>query len=79
MKEILLHSIKLSNGETMGYRKVGDGDKIVLLVHGNMSTSKHWDRVMESMPKEYTTYAMDLRGFGKYKTRTWQVSVAYMF
>ncbi len=72
MKEILLHSIKLSNGETMGYRKVGDGDKIVLLVHGNMSTSKHWDRVMESMPEEYTSYAVDLRGFGisSYNTPT---------
>lgn len=64
MKKILLDSVKLSNGETIGYRKVGDGEKILVLVHGNMSTSKHWDTVMESMPKEYTTYAMDLRGFG---------------
>lgn len=64
MGEILLSSVKLSNGETIGYRKVGDGDKVLILVHGNMSTSKHWDTVMESMPMEYTTYAIDLRGFG---------------
>lgn len=64
MLNILLNSIELSNGETMGYRKVGEGDKVLVLVHGNMSTSKHWDTVMESMPSEYTTYAIDMRGFG---------------
>lgn len=60
----MLNSIKLSNGETMGYRKVGEGNKVLILVHGNMSTSKHWDTVMESMPSEYITYAIDMRGFG---------------
>ncbi len=64
MGEIILSSVNLSNGETLGYRKVGNGGKTLILVHGNMSTSKHWDTVMESMPKEYTTYAIDLRGFG---------------
>lgn len=64
MLNILLNSIELSNGETIGYRKVGDGEKILILVHGNMSSSKHWDTVMESMPSEYTTYAIDMRGFG---------------
>lgn len=61
---IKLNSIELSNGETIGYRKVGEGEKVLILVHGNMSTSKHWDTVMESMPKDYTTYAIDMRGFG---------------
>lgn len=64
MTDILLKTIELSNGETLGYRKSGDGSKILVLVHGNMSTSKHWDTVMESMPSEYTTYAIDMRGFG---------------
>jgi len=64
MSNIMLSSIKLSNGETIGYRKIGEGKKILVLIHGNQSTSKHWDTVMESMPSEYTTYAIDLRGFG---------------
>ena len=64
MLNIFLNSIELPNGETMGYRKLGEGDKVLILVHGNMSTSKHWDTVMESMPSEYTTYAIDMRGFG---------------
>lgn len=71
MSEIMLNSIKLPNGETMGYRKTGKGGKILILVHGNMSTSKHWDTVMENIPKEYTVYAIDMRGFGAstYNTR----------
>lgn len=60
----MLNSIKLSNGETIAYRKSGTGNKILVLVHGNMSTSKHWDTVMESMPSEYLVYAIDMRGFG---------------
>lgn len=61
---ILLDSVKIQNGETIGFRKIGQGEKVVILLHGNMSTSKHWDTVMEKMPGEYTTYAIDLRGFG---------------
>ncbi|MFA5523390.1 MAG: alpha/beta hydrolase [Tissierellales bacterium] len=64
MSDILLNTVDLSNGETLGYRKFGIGSKILILVHGNMSTSKHWDTVMESMPIEFTTYAIDMRGFG---------------
>jgi len=71
MREILLSSVKLPNGETMGYRKSGKGSKVLVLVHGNMSTSKHWDLVMERLPEEYTAYAIDMRGFGdsSYNTR----------
>ncbi len=71
MSNILLDSVLLSNGETMGFRKVGEGSKALVLIHGNMSTSKHWDTVMESMPSEYTVYAVDMRGFGAstYNTR----------
>ncbi|SDY42796.1 Pimeloyl-ACP methyl ester carboxylesterase [Proteiniborus ethanoligenes] len=64
MSEITLNSVKLSNGETYGYRKSGEGNKVLVLVHGNMSSSKHWDLVMENLPSDYTTYAIDMRGFG---------------
>ncbi len=67
---IKLNSIELPNGETIGYRKLGEGEKVLILVHGNMSSSQHWDTVMESMPETFTTYAIDMRGFGvsTYKT-----------
>lgn len=61
---IKLSSVELSNGEILGYRKIGEGNKVLVLVHGNMSSSKHWDTVMERMPEDYTTYAIDMRGFG---------------
>lgn len=63
-KKIMLKSIKIKNGETIGYRESGCGDKIIILVHGNMTSSKHWDILIEAMPEEYKIYAIDLRGFG---------------
>lgn len=64
MKNIKLKSIEIPNGETLGYRECGSGDKILLLIHGNMTSSKHWDLVMENLPNDYKVYAVDLRGFG---------------
>lgn len=62
--EITLKSIKIPNGETIGYRESGAGDNILLLVHGNMTSSKHWDVLMEKLPSDYKVYAPDLRGMG---------------
>ena len=63
-------TIKLSNGEELGYRIREGGDQKLLLIHGNMTSSKHWDILMEKFDKEYTIYAVDMRGFGAstYKT-----------
>lgn len=63
-KKIVLRSLTLNNGENIAYRETGTGDRILLLVHGNMSSSKHWDLLMENLPDEYKIYAPDLRGFG---------------
>lgn len=63
-KETLLKSIEISNGETIGYRESGSGDNILLLVHGNMTSSKHWDILIEALPEDVKIYAVDLRGFG---------------
>ncbi len=63
-KEITVNNVKLSNGETLGYRECGEGDKILLLIHGNMTSSKHWDVLMERLMERYKIYAVDLRGFG---------------
>ena len=41
------------------------GEKIVILVHGNMTSSKHWDVLIESLDPKYKVYALDLRGFGE--------------
>ncbi|WP_025852437.1 alpha/beta fold hydrolase [Paenibacillus ehimensis] len=66
--EIEFKSIHLSNGETMAYRlRRGAGTatgRTLLLVHGNMTSSVHWDLFMESFDPSHTLIAVDLRGFG---------------
>lgn len=63
-EEILLKSVKLTNGETIGYRERNHGNRTIFLIHGNMTSSKHWDMLMEKIPKNYKIIAIDLRGFG---------------
>ncbi|WP_102029343.1 intracellular short-chain-length polyhydroxyalkanoate depolymerase [Salirhabdus sp. Marseille-P4669] len=64
MTTMELKRVKLPNGETLGYRERNGGEKAVLFIHGNMTSSKHWDLVLESLDDRYTLYAVDLRGFG---------------
>ncbi|MDN4493815.1 intracellular short-chain-length polyhydroxyalkanoate depolymerase [Ureibacillus aquaedulcis] len=60
-----LKSVNLQNGEQISYRVRSGGEKLLLLIHGNMTSSKHWDLLMESLSSDYTIVAPDLRGFGQ--------------
>lgn len=64
MKNYELKTMVLSNGETIAYREAGSGSKTVILVHGNMSSSVHFQTTMEALESEYKVYALDMRGFG---------------
>ena len=64
MKQYSLDMVDIPGGETIAYRKAGRGEKTVLLIHGNMSSSVHWQTTMENLENDYTIYAPDLRGFG---------------
>ncbi|MEK3934427.1 alpha/beta hydrolase [Sporosarcina sp. FSL W7-1349] len=59
-----LQYVPLPNGETIAYRKRAGGDCTVILVHGNMTSSKHWDVLLEALSPQFTLIALDLRGFG---------------
>lgn len=59
-----LKTVNLSNGETLGYRERDGGDQPLLLIHGNMTSSKHWDVLIDALPEVYKVVAVDLRGFG---------------
>lgn len=59
-----MRSVDLPNGETIGYREREGGTVPLLLLHGNQTSSKHWDVLLEAMDSQYKLYAMDLRGFG---------------
>jgi len=62
--KIKLNSVNLENGEKIGYRKRDGGNELLILLHGNMTSSKHWDILIDSLPEKFTVYAPDLRGFG---------------
>jgi pimeloyl-ACP methyl ester carboxylesterase len=65
MGNVTMKEVQLKNGETIAFREREGGEKKVLLIHGNMTSSKHWDLVLDNMSEEYKLYALDLRGFGK--------------
>ncbi|WP_231505556.1 intracellular short-chain-length polyhydroxyalkanoate depolymerase [Bacillus sp. EB01] len=60
-----LKKVDLPNGETLSYREREGGEKNVLLVHGNMTSSKHWDLLIDRMDSEFKIIAVDMRGFGE--------------
>ncbi|QBP41052.1 intracellular short-chain-length polyhydroxyalkanoate depolymerase [Paenisporosarcina antarctica] len=66
-----LQKVLLSNGETISYRERDGGEQVIVLVHGNMTSSKHWDILIDELDSKYKLYALDLRGFGEssYHTR----------
>lgn len=52
------------NDEVLAYREGGKGTRNLLLIHGNMSSSAHFDHLMDALHDEFKIYAVDLRGFG---------------
>lgn len=60
-----MKTITLANQEKIAYRKRPGGEQVVILIHGNMTSSKHWDLLMENLDSNYTVIAPDLRGFGE--------------
>ncbi|MFE8700295.1 alpha/beta fold hydrolase [Cytobacillus sp. FJAT-54145] len=64
-EKVQLKKVDLPNGETIAYREREGGSKKLLLIHGNMNSSKHWDILFENLAPEYKVYAMDMRGFGE--------------
>lgn len=61
---VRLKKVLLDNGETLGYREREGGIQHLLLIHGNMTSSKHWDILIEKLHPKYKVYAVDMRGFG---------------
>lgn len=75
MVNVTMKEVKLENWETIAYRERDGGEKKILLIHGNMTSSKHWDLVLDNMDEEYKLYALDLRGFGKSSYNTLITSI----
>ncbi len=65
MKNYVKKYVDLGNGETYAYLEEGDGDKVLVLIHGNLSSSIHYDPLIEKIKHKYHIYAPDLRGYGE--------------
>ncbi|MFJ7972366.1 alpha/beta fold hydrolase [Psychrobacillus sp. NPDC096389] len=66
-----LQKVQLANGVSLAYFERPGGEEVIMLVHGNMTSSKHWDVLIDKLDAKYKVYAVDLRGFGEstYHTR----------
>ena len=64
-KLVQMKKADLPNGETLAYREREGGTKTVLLIHGNMTSSKHWDVLIDELDDDFKVIAVDLRGFGE--------------
>ncbi|MDX9691241.1 MAG: alpha/beta hydrolase [Acholeplasmataceae bacterium] len=56
--------IVLKNGEVISYLEQGIGDETIILIHGNFSSSVHYQPLLERLPKNIRVLAPDLRGYG---------------
>ncbi|MDY0074495.1 MAG: alpha/beta hydrolase [Acholeplasmataceae bacterium] len=54
----------LKNGEVIHYLEQGAGDKTLLLIHGNFSSSLFYTPLLERLPSNLHIIAPDLRGYG---------------
>ena len=58
-------TIRLPNQETYAYRTEGrPGNPVLCLVHGNMSSSFHFQPIMSELARDFYVVAPDLRGLG---------------
>lgn len=64
MKQYPVLKARIPSGETIAYRMCGSGARTVVLLHGNMSSSVHWQTTMEALEPYCRVIAPDLRGFG---------------
>jgi pimeloyl-ACP methyl ester carboxylesterase len=55
-QEVELH------GHGVGYRCAGDGNQMLVLLHGITSTSEAWRRLMPRLAERYTVVAPDMIG-----------------
>ncbi len=62
-KTVINKKVELNNNELIHYLDSGDGEVLVLL-HGNMTSSYHLLNFIKTLPDNIRVIAPDLRGFG---------------
>lgn len=64
VESLRLKKVDLPNGETYAYREAGKGDKVLLLLHGTMTSSLFFDTLIPLLEGFFRVIAVDMRGFG---------------
>lgn len=49
----------------MHYEITGTGPEPILLIHGNIASTRWWDKYLDHLPQDYHGIAIDLRGCGQ--------------
>jgi 3-oxoadipate enol-lactonase len=49
----------------MHFREQGSGTETILFLHGNLSSSRWWQRVFAFLPSQWRAIAVDLPGYGQ--------------
>ena len=57
MKKYIKKYVEIPSGEKIAYLEEGKGDKVLVLLHGNMSSSIHWTPLIEKLEHDYKIYA----------------------
>lgn len=50
---------------TVHYEHSGSGNTVFMLIHGNFSSWRWWQPLLQQLPAHYRAYAPELRGFGE--------------
>ncbi|MFC4766016.1 alpha/beta fold hydrolase [Effusibacillus consociatus] len=53
------------NGVTLHYQQAGQGETVLVLIHGNLASGRWWDPVWTRLSGNYTVVRLDLRGCGQ--------------
>ena len=65
MKHYEKHFIDLPKaGEKVAYIDTGKGEKTIILIHGNQSSSIHYTPIIERLEGNFRVVAPDMRGYG---------------
>jgi len=64
MGRINLKKVAIPNGEEIAFRIGGSGSETLVLVHGNLVSSRHWGTLLERLSEKFRVIAIDMRGAG---------------
>ncbi len=68
----------IPNGEKIAYIEKGQGEKVIVIVHGNFSASYHLEPLYKRIPDSYRVICPDLRGYGNSSYNT-QINTIHDF